>query len=284
MVIPALNAAATLDDQLAALAHEEFDEPWELIVVDNGSTDDTRQIVRRWATALPELRVVHCEQRGINRARNIGVAASTAPRILLCDADDVVSAGWIRNLAAALDQWDLVGGRTETASLNNPLAQRSRDNPVSTALPTALKFMPYAIGANMGFRREVFDSIGGFDEAFVVGSDEIDFCWRAQYEGFRLGFTDEALVHYRLRSSVAEVLRQSFGFARANSQLYAKHCALGRLPRPTARHQLRTAGRRARSLVRVYRLAQRDHRLAYARSLGRALGVVAGLARYRIIA
>jgi GT2 family glycosyltransferase len=278
-----LNAAGTLDDQLAALAGEELDEPWELIVVDNGSVDDTSRIVHRWSMRLPAVRVVHCDQRGINCARNLGVAASEAPRILLCDADDVVSRGWIRTLVAALDQWDLVGGRTETASLNDAQTQRSRGNPVSTGLPKALKFMPYAIGANMGFRREVFDAIGGFDESFSRGSDEIDFCWRAQYAGFRLGFADEALVHYRLRSRGAQVMRQSFGFALANTQLYAKHCALGHLPRPTARDQVRAAGRRARSLVRVYRVAQRDHRLWYARSLGRALGVIAGFARYRII-
>ncbi|MEY2451034.1 MAG: hypothetical protein QOD92_608 [Acidimicrobiaceae bacterium] len=283
VVIPALNAAETLDEQLAALARQESDEPWELIVVDNGSTDATADVVRRWAERLPVLRFIACDRRGINCARNAGVAASRGERILLCDADDVVSSGWLRNLAAALHDWDLVGGRTETTSLNDPSTQRSRANPVSADLPKALRFMSYAVGASMGFRREVFDTIGGFDEAFTKGSDEIDFCWRAQYAGFRLGFEADAVVHYRLRSRPSEVLRQSYAFARANTQLYAKHYELGHLLRPPASEQRDVARRRLRSLVRIYRVAQPDHRLSYARNLGRALGVAAGFARHRIV-
>jgi glycosyltransferase involved in cell wall biosynthesis len=284
VVIPARNAAHTLDDQLEALAGQEFDEPWELIVVDNGSTDATADIVRRRAEQLPALRVVNCDRRGINCARNAGVHAARGDRILLCDADDVVAAGWLRTLAGALGEWDVVGGMTETGTLNDHSVQRSRGNPVSGTLPTAHRFMTYAIGANMGFRRDVFDRIGGFDEAFTKGSDEIDFCWRAQYAGFRLGFAGEAIVHYRLRARPSEVLRQSYAFARANSQLYAKHRELGHLPRPPAGQQLRKARQRIRSVVRVYRVAQKDHRLSYARNLGRALGAAAGFARYRIVA
>jgi glycosyltransferase involved in cell wall biosynthesis len=283
VVIPALNAAHTLDDQLEALAGQEFDEPWELIVVDNGSTDATADIVRRRAERLPALRLVNCNRRGINCARNAGVEAARGSRILLCDADDVVSAGWLRTLAGALGEWDLVGGTTETGTLNDQSVQRSRANPVSDTLPTAHRFMTYAIGANMGFRRDVFDRVGGFDEAFTKGSDEIDFCWRAQYAGFRVGFVGEAIVHYRLRARPSEVLRQSYAFARANSQLYAKHRELGHLPRPAAGQQLRKARRRIRSVARVYRIAQKDHRLSYARNLGRALGAAAGFARYRIV-
>ena len=284
VVMPALNAAQTLDDQLEALAHQECDEPWELIVVDNGSSDATAAILRRTAERVPALRVVSCHRRGINCARNAGVAASRGDRILLCDADDVVAPGWIRTLAAALEESELVGGTTDTTTLNDRSVQHSRANPVSTGLPTALSFMTYAIGANMGFRRDVFDRIGGFDEAFTKGSDEIDFCFRAQYAGYRLEFVSEAVVHYRLRARPSEVLRQSYGFARANTQLYAKHCELGRIPRPPVRQQWRVARRRLRSVVRVYRVAQPDQRLAYVRNLGRALGVVAGFARYRMIA
>jgi glycosyltransferase involved in cell wall biosynthesis len=283
VVIPARNAAPTLDQQLDALRCQDFDQPWELIVVDNGSTDATSDIVRRWTDRLPSLRIRDCPAPGVNRARNAGIHESRAERVLLCDADDVVSPGWIRSMYSALDTWDLVGGPTETTWLNDEVAQRSRLNPVAEKLPIAFGFLPYAVGASMGFRREVFDAIGGFDEDFPLGSDEIDFCWRAQYAQFRLGFADGAVVHYRLRSSAWHLIRQSYNFARGDSQLWAKHAALGHVTLPTGRRQLHLARTRLRSLARPYRLAQPEHRLAYARSLGRALGSAAGFARHHII-
>jgi glycosyltransferase involved in cell wall biosynthesis len=284
VVIPALNAARTLTDQLSALSTQELSEPWEVIVVDNGSTDGTTQLLYRWAERLPSMRVVTCDRRGANSARNAGVRAARGERILCCDADDVVSAGWLRRLSSALDQWDLVGGVTETTSLNDALVRRSRANPASDSLPKGLGFLPYALGSNMGFTRRLFDEIGGFDEAFLLGADEIDFSWRAQYAGFRLGFVSDALVHYRFRSRPRDAVRQAFYTARGSAQLYAKHRKLGTLPRRPARRQLRSAGRRLRALARVYRIVSPEHRLPYARNLGRALGVAAGFARYRIVA
>ena len=121
----------------------------------------------------------------------------------------------------------------------------------------------------MGYRRRVFDEIGGFDEAFLLGADEIDFSWRAQYAGFRLGFVPEAVVHYRLKSRATDAMRQAYVFARGDAQLYAKHCALGRVPRPSAEQQIRVAGRHLRELARVDRMVQPDQRLRYARHLAR---------------
>jgi glycosyltransferase involved in cell wall biosynthesis len=283
VVLPARNAARTLVAQLCALSSQELSEPWEVIVVDNGSTDGTAEILARWADRLPWMNVVICAQRGTNSARNVGVRAARAERILLCDSDDVDTPGWVRELSRALDDWDLVGGVTETAMLNAPPVQFSRANPVSDTLRNAFGAMSYAIGANMGFRREVFDEVGGFDEAFVLGADEIDFCWRAQYAGFRLGFAPEAVVQYRLKSRPTDAMRQAYVFARGDAQLYAKHRGLGRLPQPSAGKQMRAAGRRLRPLARVGRIAKPEQRLRYARDLGRVLGLTAGFVRYRVV-
>ena len=121
-------------------------------------------------------------------------------------------------------------------------------------------------------------------EAFLLGADEIDFCWRAQYAGFRLGFAPEAVVQYRLKSRTTDAMRQAYIFARGDAQLYAKHCELGRIPRPSAGKQMRTAGRRLGALARVDRIVKPEQRLLYARSLARVLGLSAGFARYGIVA
>jgi len=88
------NGAATLAGQLRALAAQDHDAPWELVLVDNGSTDGSAAILQRWADSVPQVRIVDEPVRGLNRSRNAGVAASRSGTILCCDADDEVTPGW----------------------------------------------------------------------------------------------------------------------------------------------------------------------------------------------
>src|SRR5213592_3954280 len=93
VVIPAHNAEAFLGAELAALAAQEYPGRWEDVVVDNESTDGTVRVAEHWSTAFSDLRVVACGGAGVNRARNAGLRAARAPKILICDADDVVGVG-----------------------------------------------------------------------------------------------------------------------------------------------------------------------------------------------
>src|SRR5436190_567208 len=94
VVIPARNVATTLRLQLASLALQDLDEPWEIVVAENQSTDDTPGVIEEWSARLPQVRSVTVEGIGANRARNGGVDVARADRILCCDADDEVAAGW----------------------------------------------------------------------------------------------------------------------------------------------------------------------------------------------
>jgi glycosyltransferase involved in cell wall biosynthesis len=94
VVIPARNAADTIGVQLESLVRQRFDRPWEVVVVDNGSTDGTRAAVESFADRLPGLRIVDASERqGIGYARNRGVEAACGRLIAYCDADDAVSEG-----------------------------------------------------------------------------------------------------------------------------------------------------------------------------------------------
>ena len=172
----------------AALADQEHPEPWELLVVDNGSSDSTNRILERWTAQVPQLRVVECKQHGIDRPRNAGVRVARATLIACCDSDDEADRGWLHAIATTLDQFDVVGGPLSVQRLNNDVTRHSRPNPAPSGLPVALEHWRYAVGTNMGFRRTVFDAIGGFDPTFRIGADDIDFCWRAQQAGHSLGF------------------------------------------------------------------------------------------------
>jgi glycosyltransferase involved in cell wall biosynthesis len=218
VVVPCLDAGAALDEQLAALAAQDYGGGWEVIVADNGSTDGSRERVLAWRGRLPNLRVVDAAQRrGVNHARNAGVAAASGDVVLICDADDRVAPGWVAAMVAAFRSGnDLVGGFLEEGGLN-----RSRPAGGHDGLADWAAFLPWATGANCGFRAQVHKALGGFDEAYDAGGgDDTEFFWRAQLAGFRLGYVPDAVVHYRLRAGTRALARQYYRYGRAMPRLY----------------------------------------------------------------
>lgn len=283
VVVPSRNAAATLGQQLAALGKQELKTPWEIVVVDNGSTDETRDLLARWQTLLPNLRVVSCVEVGLNRARNAGVWASRASRIAICDADDVVAPSWLAALVEALDEFDIVAGSLDTSRVNTELLRSTRDLPTEHGLPKVWWHLPYAVGGNMAFRRAVFDAVDGFDDEALGGADEVDFCWRAQYAGFSIGYEPAAVVYYRFRPNLRAALRQSYSWPQGHAQLRAKHTALGRLPSQSPRQSVSLAKKHMESLLLVRRLGSRSGRWRYAQDAARLAGALAGYRRFRVM-
>ena len=106
VVVPIRNAEDHVGEQLAALAGQTYRGPWELLVVDNGCSDRSIQIVESFRERLPSLVVVDATpRRGLGRARNAGAAAAaTGPLLAYCDADDVVARDWLAALAEAAVQ------------------------------------------------------------------------------------------------------------------------------------------------------------------------------------
>jgi glycosyltransferase involved in cell wall biosynthesis len=224
VVLCVRNGEETLARQLAALRAQDYAGSWELVVVDNASTDATAAVLAGAADGLP-IRVLEQPRVGLNFARNHAVAAVRAPKVVCCDADDEVSPRWLRSMVDALDRHDLVGGALEVDRLNPPSARNPSHNQ-TRALPQSLD-RAYAVGANLGFRTDVWAAVGGFDGRFTGGCDETDFCLRAQDAGFTIGFEPAAVVHYRLRTGLARVARQHFGYGRGEERMVAKRRRLG---------------------------------------------------------
>lgn len=239
VVIPARDAGAWIDGQLAALAAQEVPVGWEVLVADNGSTDDTRARVACWSAHLPA-RVVDASRRvGINHARNRGAAEARGELLLYCDADDVVQPGWVAAYWAARHRWDVAGGQVDGVTLNDDAARRRHpDGRVSRGLAT-FGWLPTFMGCNFALHRSTHEELGGFDESFVGGSDDIDLAFRAQLGGRRLGFVPDAVVAYRLRGSLVDAARQHYRYGRSRPHLYRKFRASG-MPRRSARHTVRT--------------------------------------------
>jgi glycosyltransferase involved in cell wall biosynthesis len=273
VVIPARNAAGTLGAQLAAVG-VSCDDRYEIIVVDNVSTDNTAAV----AATFPGVRVVSCPKIGIGAARNFGVRVARGEKILCCDADDVVSPVWSGAMSDALDQFDIVGGPLEFDSLNDPFVRTTRPNLFKDGLPPRDGYLQ-AIGANIGFRRPVFDALDGFDEAFLFSADDDDFCFRAHQQGYTIGFVPDGLVAYRLRSDARSAARQSANYILAAAQWRAK--VGGRQP---WKSKVLRAAHHARAVASIWRCRTREGRFAYLGSLASAKAAVIGYRRYGNVA
>lgn len=280
VVIPVRDGATTIGQQLEALAAQTYDEPWEVVVADNGSTDGTADVVGQHRAHLPRLRVVSADGGvGINFARNAGVRHATGELVLICDADDMVHPGWVRAHARALEHYDLSGGPLDLATLNSAEVAALHADTVQDRCPTTGRFLPYATGCNFGFRREVWEDLGGFDDAWRRGHTETEFCWRAQIAGFTLGWASEAVVAYRRSSSLKGDLKRLFRSARALPRLYRAFRAYG-MPRSRLGRALRAwlwLGYRI-----PWALLDREWRVKWLQVGAWRAGLVAGSIRYGV--
>lgn len=196
VIIPALNAEETIGRQIAAVLADR-DERTELVLVDNGSTDSTGLVMRTATAGHERVTIVHEPRRGVNCARNAGIAITDAPIILLCDADDEIEPGWIDALASALGSADLVGGMFRHVSPAGEVVSEEPEFPHSY-LGFGWGF-PYAFGGCCGMRRTAWQQLGGFDPKMSGGGDEVDFFIRAQINGATFTWSEDAVIRYTQR-------------------------------------------------------------------------------------
>jgi GT2 family glycosyltransferase len=282
VVIPCLDAAATLGSQLEALAAQDFPEPWELIVADNGSRDATRDVARRFAPRFPRFTLLDASARpGQAFAKNLAASRAESDELLFTDADDRVGAGYLAAMDRALAEHEAVACRFDVEELNEPWVRRCHGNPQRDGLNpyTYPPFLPHAGGSSLGIRRALHEEIGGFDES-LPALEDTDYCWRLQLAGHRLAFVPDAVVHVRYRHTLGGMYRQAFQYAVLNVLLYRRY-------RPRGMPKLpwwAGAGSWAKLLLRLPQAASKSGRASWLWQLGWRMGRVAGSWRYRIFA
>lgn len=217
VVVPARNAAATLAAQLRALDRQIGTVAFDVVVVDNDSTDDTALIARQHRSQRYTVRVVHERNAGVNWARNAGIAAAADGIVLLCDADDEVRTGWVSAMVAACEPGAWVGGVVDYAALNSPRTRLQWGAPVLSAVeePSVTEdgepYVDRTFGCTCGFHRSMWAELGGFDNRLSgIGGDETEFFTRAHAVGYRPRAAPAAVVAYRLRPGARDMCRQRF--------------------------------------------------------------------------
>lgn len=202
ILIATYNRAADLRETLASLAGLRPDGPWEVIVVDNNSPDDTRAVVEAAAATFPApLRYLFEKQQGRSPALNAGIAAARGRIIVTTDDDVRVPEDWVNEAAAGLERLgcDYVGGRVLPIWGGPKPAWIPDHGGKQWAVIALLDYGPEPIefgsrvplGVNMAFRREAFERAGVLDPdtgrkaGTLLGQEVREWCIRARKAGVR---------------------------------------------------------------------------------------------------
>ena len=219
VVVCTYNGSRTIRDCLEGLARLDYPN-YEVIVVDDGSSDATPAIAAQYAC-----RLIRTENRGLSSARNTGLAAATGDLIAYLDDDAYPDPHWLSYLAATFlsTSHAAVGGPNIAPPADGLVAAcvaRAPGGPVHVLLTD--RDAEHIPGCNMAFRRACLEAIGGFDPQFRVAGDDVDVCWRLQQRGWTLGFSPAAMVWHHRRNSVGAYWKQQISYGRAEAMLERK--------------------------------------------------------------
>jgi GT2 family glycosyltransferase len=221
VVVCAYNAADTIDECLTSLAALTYPRT-QIIVINDGSDDETSAIARRHAGVL----VVDLLNGGLSAARNAGLEAATGTIVAYTDADCRVDRDWLSYLVQPLLRSDAAGaGGPNVVPADDPwVAQcvaRAPGGPTHVMLDD--RTAEHVPGCNMAFLREALLAVDGFNPVYLRAGDDVDICWRLQARGLRIGFAPAALVWHRHRHRVRAFWRQQVGYGEGETWLDAHH-------------------------------------------------------------
>jgi len=221
VVVCTYNAERTLAACLDSLSKLNYPD-YEVIVVNDGSTDDSLAIAERYGYC----RIISQPNKGLSVARNVGAQNATGEIVAYTDSDCVADPDWLAYLVAKMEAADL-------AACGGPNFPPPEDGLVPAAVavspggPThvllADDVAEHIAGCNMAFRREALLRLGGFDPVYRAAGDDVDICWRFQDAGYTIGFSPAAVVWHFRRNTVKAYLGQQRGYGKAEALVYSKH-------------------------------------------------------------
>ncbi|MDA8359207.1 MAG: glycosyltransferase [Actinomycetota bacterium] len=246
VVVCSYNGATTIGACLEALERQSVRDLAQVVVVDDGSTDGTGDIARSFGFDV----VVHPVNLGISRARNSGIAVASAPVVAFTDDDCIPDDRWLEALLSGHRREGVVavGGPVEIYRVEtlvhqyfveyNPLAplevELAKHSSLLARVGLYLRRMwlprtdaearaVYSFaGANMSFKKEALDAIGGFDERMTFGADDEYVCAkvRERFPRSPLLFEPDAVIRHDYAGTLSDLLRRNFSYGRGHARAY----------------------------------------------------------------
>ena len=220
VIVCSYNGGRTLEQCVRSLLALDYPD-YEIIVVNDGSTDDSQAILERF----PQVRAIHQANRGLSVARNVGLQAATGSIIAYTDADCFADRHWLTHLVYAFQHTKAagVGGPNITPEDGRLAACVAAAPGQPTHVLESDQVAEHIPGCNMAFRRGVLLELNGFDPAYRKAGDDVDLCWRLQQAGYWITFAPGAFVWHHRRQNTRAYLRQQAGYGEAEALLRFKH-------------------------------------------------------------
>ncbi|MBU6309059.1 MAG: glycosyltransferase [Planctomycetes bacterium] len=220
VVVCSYNGAATLGECLDSLGRLRYPD-YEVILVDDGSTDETPAIAARF----PAVRTIRQENKGLSESRNVGLRAATGEIVAYTDSDCYADPDWLTHLVHQLEATgaDAVGGPNLSPDDGWLAACVGAAPGQPTHVLESDQVAEHIPGCNMAYRRGPLEQINGFDPQFLRAGDDVDVCWRLQQAGHWITFAPAAFVWHHRRQTPRAYLRQQSGYGEAEALLRFKH-------------------------------------------------------------
>ncbi len=220
VVVCAYNEARLIESCLASLQRCEYPD-LEVIVCDDGSTDATLELARRFP-----FRVIALPHGGLSVARNTGIAAATGAIVAFLDADAACHMEWPYRLALAFEDDNIMAaGGPNLAVPGAGFVERAVGSAPGGPVHVLLSDdrAEHVPGCNMAFRRQALAAIGGFNPVYTSAGDDVDVCWKLLDRGYEIAFSPAAQVHHHRRASLRGYLKQQAGYGRAERMVSGAH-------------------------------------------------------------
>lgn len=216
VVVCTYNGARVIRNCLEGLMRLDYPD-FEVIVVSDGSTDQTAQIVSEYP-----FRLISTEQRGLSSARNTGMLAATGEIVAYTDDDARPDPHWLQYLAHSFKKYGFAGvGGPNIAPAGDGLVADAVANapggPVHVLLSD--RVAEHIPGCNMAFRHDVLQQVAGCDPIYRTAGDDVDLCWRVQQAGGTIGFHPAAFVWHHRRNFIRNYWKQQQGYGKAEALL-----------------------------------------------------------------
>jgi len=213
IVVPIKNRGDLIPNLIKNLSSIDY-EQYEIIIVDDCSTDNTKKLLKEY----PIKSILLEKSVGSAEARNIGIKEATNEIIALTDSDCFVSKNWLKNLVPYLNSYDVVGGRVKFCD-----DTEKKFNPFNAKEETVLKkdsSINFLNTSNMLFKKEIWKVSGGFLSYRI---EDLEFSWRLLKKGYNLIYSPKGLVIHHGNRTPIQNLKKYLQYGKSYSKIAFIH-------------------------------------------------------------